>query len=183
MRQHNKYLEKVFEEMSLFRDHLLTGKELTTTQAETFRKVDIARAWLKDGYSDTEVLNLLKNNPSTKLMDRRAREVLAMAYETFAELRVLRNPQGIKFMYAEAFREAAFLARDNYDWENYMKLLKEAAKLDGAYDAEAEETPEKKKPTKIEIKRVNNITNNFNTTPTKEIDYEIIGDNSEHSSE
>jgi hypothetical protein len=64
-----------------------------------------------------------------------------------------------------------------------MKLLKEAAKLDGAYDAEAEETPEKKKPTKIEIKRVNNITNNFNTTPTKEIDYEIIGDNSEHSSE
>ena len=110
MRQHNKYLEKVYEEMDVYRQHLLTGAELTDTQQENFTKMDICRGWLRDGYSDTEVIRMLKQHPHAKIQERRAREILAMSYEVFAELRQLRNRDGIKYLYAEQFREAAKVA-------------------------------------------------------------------------
>ncbi|MCA0229897.1 MAG: hypothetical protein LCH91_05495 [Bacteroidetes bacterium] len=110
MRQHNKYLEKVYDEMDVYRQHLLTGTELTMTQEETFAKMDICRGWLQDGYSDTEVIRMLKKHPQAKIQERRAREILAMSYEVFAELRQLRNRDGIKYLYAEQFRDAARLA-------------------------------------------------------------------------
>ncbi len=181
MRQHNKYLDKVYEEMSVFREHLLLGKELTPTQAETFNKIDIARSWLKDGYSDTEVIQLLKNDKQVKVQDRRAREILAMTYETFAELRQLRNKEGIKFLYAEMFREAAYNAKNASDFDAYLKLMKEAAKIDGAYDEIKANIDEKKKPTKIVIKRVE-VNNNYATPNTiKDTNYELIGQDSECS--
>jgi hypothetical protein len=109
MRQNNKYLEKVYEEMDIYRQHLLTGKDLTVQQEETFEKIDVVRGWLRDGFSDVDIIKLAKNDPRLRVQDRRAREILAMAYEVFAELRQLRNRDGIKYMYAEMFRKAGQL--------------------------------------------------------------------------
>lgn len=106
MRQHNKYLEKVYEEMNVYQQHVMTGAELTPQQEETMQKIDVIRGWLRDGFSDIDVIKLAKNDPRLKVQDRRARELLAMAYEVFAELRQLRNRDGIKLMYAEQFRKA-----------------------------------------------------------------------------
>ncbi len=107
MRQHNKYLEKVYEEMDVYQQHLMTGAELSIQQQETFQKIDVIRGWLRDGFSDIDVIKLAKNDPRLKVQDRRARELLAMSYEVFADLRQLRNRDGIKMMYAEQFRKAA----------------------------------------------------------------------------
>ena len=85
MRQHNKYLEKVYEEMDVYRQHLLRGDELTITQEETFVKMDICRGWLKEGYSDTEVIRMLKNHPVAKVQERRAREVAENCVEFIKE--------------------------------------------------------------------------------------------------
>lgn len=196
MRQHNKYLEKVYEEMDVYRQHLLTGAELSMMQEETFAKMDICRGWLKDGYSDTEVIRMLKQHPQAKIQERRAREILAMSYEVFAELRQLRNRDGIKYLYAEQFREAAKVAFETFLKEiglpdsqdvdftfgdknplilnlatekdlkgaaamlrEYKNLLKEAAIIDGAYDTSKSTGEEKKKPTKIIIKRKTTIKN------------------------
>lgn len=189
MRQHNKYLEKVYSEMDVYRKHLLHGHELTPTQEETFEKMDICRAWLKDGYSDTEVIRMLKNHPTSKVMERRAREILAMSYEVFAELRQLRNRDGIKYIYAEQFRGAAKMVMDkineiigvpvsedvvfldikmNVDTSTvkevamllreYTRLMKEAAVIDGAYDT-SRSIGDKKKPTKIVVKRRTTVVN------------------------
>lgn len=95
--------------MDVYRQHLLNGKELTTQQADTFEKIDVVRGWLRDGFSDVDVIKLAKNDPRLNVQDRRAREILAMAYEVFAELRQLRNRDGIKYMYAEQFRAAGHL--------------------------------------------------------------------------
>jgi hypothetical protein len=92
MRQNNKYLEKVYEEMDIYRQHLLSGKELTVQQGDTFEKIDVIRGWLRDGFSDVDVIKLAKNDPRLSVQDRRARELLVMAYEVFAELR---NRDGI----------------------------------------------------------------------------------------
>ncbi|AXE21187.1 hypothetical protein DR864_27335 [Runella rosea] len=189
MRQHNKYLEKVYQEMDVYRKHLLNGDELTPTQEETFEKLDICRAWLKDGYSDTEVIRMLKNHPTSKVMERRAREILAMSYEVFAELRQLRNRDGIKYIYAEQFRGAAKMVMEkigeligaplsedmdflgvkmNIDTstikevamllKEYRGLMKEAATIDGAYDT-SRMVGDKKKPTKIVVKRRTTVVN------------------------
>lgn len=189
MRQHNKYLEKVYQEMDVYRKHLLNGDELTPTQEETFEKLDICRAWLKDGYSDTEVIRMLKNHPTSKVMERRAREILAMSYEVFAELRQLRNRDGIKYIYAEQFRGAAKMVMEkiseiigvplsedvvfldvkmNVDTstikevamllKEYRGLMKEAATIDGAYDT-SRSVGDKKKPTKIVVKRRTTVVN------------------------
>ncbi len=189
MRQHNKYLEKVYQEMDVYRRHLLNGDELTPTQEETFEKLDICRAWLKDGYSDTEVIRMLKNHPTSKVMERRAREILAMSYEVFAELRQLRNRDGIKYIYAEQFRGAAKMVMEkiaeiigvpmsedmdflgvkmNFDTstikevamllKEYRGLMKEAATIDGAYDT-SRSVGDKKKPTKIVVKRRTTVVN------------------------
>lgn len=196
MRQHNKYLEKVYEEMDVYRQHLLQGAELSTQQQETFEKIDVIRAWLKDGFSDSDIIKLAKNHPTLKVQDRRARELLTMAYEVFAELRQLRNREGMKYMYAEAFREAAKMAlgvflnevgmpasKDvdftfgdkeplvlNLATEKDLKaaammmkefrgLMKEAAIIDGAYDNSKLGGDDKKKPTKIIIRRKTVIQN------------------------
>lgn len=95
--------------MDVYRQHLLGEKELTTQQEVTFEKIDIVRGWLRQGFSDIDVIKLAKTDPRLRLQDRRAREVLSMSYEVFAELRSLRNRDGIKMMYAEQFRSAAQL--------------------------------------------------------------------------
>jgi hypothetical protein len=187
MRQNNKYLQKVYEEMDIYQQHLLDGKELTTQQEETFQKIDIIRGWLRDGFSDVDVIKLAKTDPRLQIQDRRARELMAMAYQVFADLRQLRNRDGIKYMYAEQFRKAGQLimakvvalanipdAEDMTDLEmrlammqedtgnakeisllmkEYTRIMKEAAVIDGAYDTSKVGTDDKKKPTKIVIKR------------------------------
>ncbi len=112
MRQHNKYLDKVFEEMDVYRQHLLGDRELSTQQAATFEKIDIVRGWLRQGFSDIDVIKLAKTDPRLNVQDRRAREILAMSYEVFAELRSLRNRDGIKLLYAEQFKAAAQLVME-----------------------------------------------------------------------
>ncbi len=193
MRQHNKYLEKVYEEMDVYRGHVMDGKELTEMQAATFEKIDVMRGWLRDGFSDIDVIKLAKNDPRLNLMDRRAREVLAMAYEIFADLRSLRNREGIKYMYSEQFRKMGRLIMlkiialgqlpDDEDlsmedmedlklnlnaagakeismlMKEYTRVMKEAAIIDGAYDTSKLGESEKKKPTKIIIKRKTVIKN------------------------
>jgi hypothetical protein len=192
MRQHNKYLEKVYEEMDVYQQHLMSGRELTVQQQDTFEKIDVIRGWLRDGFSDIDVIKLSKNDPRIKVQDRRARELLAMAYEVFAELRQLRNREGIKYMYAEQFRkagqliwtkivalanipdaedlsEADKLAIMQFDtscakeisllMKEFTRVMKEAAVIDGAYDTSKISTDEKKKPTKIVIKRKTVIQN------------------------
>lgn len=194
MRQHNKYLEKVYDEMDVYRRHLLTGVELTTMQKETLIKMDICRGWLQDGYSDTEVIRMLKQHPEARIQERRAREILAMSYEVFAELRQLRNREGIKYLYAEQFRDAARIAFESFRGElskyaderdlkgaaallrEYKNLLKEAAAIDGAYDNSKQGEGEKKKPTKIIIKRKTVIKNGNveKDTLTEDAEYEEL---------
>lgn len=167
MRSHEKYLEKVRDEMDVFRAHLIHGEELTTQQAETFEKINIARAWLKEGHSDSEVIDLLSRDPRTKLASRRAREVVVLAYNIFADLRQARTPEGVKYLYAEEFREAAKLAKAAGDYDAYIKLLKEAAKIDGAYDEQKVDQSEKKKARKVIIQRAT-INNFAGTSPAGE---------------
>ncbi|GAB3754037.1 hypothetical protein [Spirosoma pomorum] len=152
MRQHNKYLEKVQDELSVYQRYLLDDTTpLTKTQFETYEKIDTVRARLRDGNSDQDVLAMLKN--SHKIQDRRAREILNMAYEVFAELRQARNKDGVKYLYADIFRKAAFDAGQDGDRLAFGILMKEAAKIDGAYDNQKTVDAEsKKKPTKVIIK-------------------------------
>ena len=152
MRQHNKYLQKVHEELSVYQKYLIDETTvLTPTQLETFEKINAARAMLRNGYNDNQVLTRLKQNEG--LQDRRSREVLAMAYATFAELRQAKDKEGVKFLYSELFRQAAMDALSAGEFIAYQMLLKEAAKIDGAYKDDAEvKTDEYKKPTKIVLK-------------------------------
>jgi len=152
MRKHEKYLAKVQEELSVYQQYLLDDSvELTRTQHETYEKIDTVRAWLREGYADSDVLSMLKNGRS--IQDRRGREILAMAYSVFAELRASRDKDGVKYMYAEIFRKAAWEAKDAKDMISFGMLMKEAAKIDGAYDNQkVVDNESKKKPTKITIK-------------------------------
>lgn len=189
MRQHNKYLEKVYEEMDVYRQHLLGDRALTVQQEETFEKIDVLRGWLRQGFSDVDVIKLAKQDPRLRVQDRRARELLAMAYEVFAELRSLRNADGIKMMYAEQFRAAAQMVMEKIKGvadgsegaddlisiiqsgtsaakdmavlvKEFRGLLKEAAMIDGAYDTTKARSDEKKRPQKIVLKRKTVIKNN-----------------------
>lgn len=216
MRQNNKYLQKVYEEMDIYQQHLLDGKELTTQQAETFEKIDVIRGWLRDGFSDVDVIKLAKTDPRLRIQDRRARELMAMAYQLFADLRQLRNRDGIKFLYAEQFRKAGQLIMakivalanipdpDDYDdqdlkedleyrlaemqisianakeisilMKEYTRIMKEAAVIDGAYDNSKVATDDKKKPTKIVIKRKTVVDTNGvvkSDTLNEEATYEL----------
>lgn len=152
MRQHNKYLAKITEELSVYQRYLLDDSvDLTPTQHETYEKIDTVRAWLRDGYSDSDVLSMLKNARS--IQDRRAREILAMAYSIFAELRAARDKNGVKYMYSEALRKAAYEAKSAGDLEMFLKMMKEAAHIDGAYDNQKVVDAEgQKKPTKVVFK-------------------------------
>ena len=173
MRQNNKYLEKVADELTIYQKHLLLGTELTTQQQEVFDKIEIARGWLNSGYSDAQVINVLKNDSRVKVQERRARELLSLAYSVFAELRSNRNKNGLKYIYEESYREKAQKMYDeaikalNLDDREgaaklmsiYHKLMKEAGIIAGVYD-KTSNVDEKKKPTKIIIKRKTNIVNN-----------------------
>lgn len=152
MRQHNKYLIKVQEELTIYQRYLLDPTtDLTNTQAENFERIESVRAWLRNGYSDGQVLVRIKR--IYNLQERRGREILAMAYATFAELSLSREKDGIKAVYAEMFRQGARKAAEMGDYKAQAMMLKEAAKIDGAYNNQKEDdTESKKKPTKVTIK-------------------------------
>ena len=152
MRQHNKYLQKVQEELSVYQRFLIDeSTELTPAQVDTFDKIDTARAWLREGFSDSQVLTMLK--ASRHLQDRRAREVLALSYAIFAELRSIRDKDGLKYLYSEMFKDAYKKALEAEDFRAAALLLKEAAKIDGAYlDEKQVNSDQYKRPTKITIK-------------------------------
>lgn len=176
MRQHNKYLEKVRDELSVFQRYLLDdGTELTPTQHETFEKIDTVRAWLRDGYSDSDALSMLKNGRS--IQDRRGREILALAYAVFAELRSSRDKEGVKYLYSEVFRKAAHEAKESGDFHAFHSLMKEAAKIDGAYDNQkVVDNESKKKPTKITIKvKTMNVAGTTALPQIEDIKHEVIG--------
>lgn len=175
MRQHNKYLAKITEELSVYQRYLLDDSvELTPTQHETYEKIDAVRAWLRDGYSDSDVLSMLKNG--RHIQDRRGREILAMAYAVFAELRAARDKDGIKYMYAEAFRKAAYEAKAGGDYGAFEKLLDKAAKIDGAYDNQkVVDSEQAKKPQKVVIKvKTLNLQGNAEQRSIQEIGHEVV---------
>ena len=177
MRQHNKYLEKVRDELSVFQRYLLDDTtELTPTQFETFEKIDTVRAWLREGYSDSDALSMLKNGRS--IQDRRGREILALAYAVFAELRSARDKEGVKYLYSEVFRKAAQEAKASGDYHAFHSLIKEAAKIDGAYDNQKVIDNEgKKKPTKVVIKVKTMNMGGAGTAPAQIQDttHEVVG--------
>jgi hypothetical protein len=168
MRGHEKYIEKVNDETNIYLHHLRTGEELEPRFAEAFEKIEIARAWVREGYSDTEVIQLLKNDKQTRLQARRAREVLALSYEIFADIRIIRNQDGVKQKYADEFNDLAKEIKDKifYLIENngtpkeiaeltnqWKSLKKEAANIDGAYLPTPKGGSGTKKPTKVIFKR------------------------------
>ena len=175
MRQHNHYLGKVQEELSIYQQYLLDETiELTPTQLETWERIDAARAWLRTGYSDSDALKMLKN--TRNVQERRAREILSMAYEVFAELRAGRSKEGVKFLYAEIFRKAAFEAKSAGDFMSFGILMDKAAKADGAYDnSKGTDVESKKKPQKVTIK-VKNLTLETKVEPKQiqDASHEII---------
>lgn len=174
MRSHNKYLEKVREELDVYRAHLLDGGELSFLEKKIWASITLSRQQLLEGQSDFEIIRALKNDPAHPLQERRAREVLAMAYEIFGDLRLNRNSEGVKYMYAQIFRDSAMKALNAGDYESFKNLMKEAAKIDGAYDAEKMNVSDKKKPTKVIIKRVTKSVNNqLEETDTEEAQYEV----------
>lgn len=177
MRKHNKYIQKVQEELNVFQRYLLDDStDLTPTQFETFEKIDTVRAWLREGYADSDVLSMLKNSRS--IQDRRGREILSLAYGVFAELRSTRDKDGVKYMYAEVFRKAAHEAKQAGDFHAFQSLMKEAAKIDGAYDNQkVVDNESKKKPTKITIKvKTMNVGNAAEVPPQiQDTTHEIVG--------
>lgn len=190
MRGHEKYLEKVYDELDVYRKHLHHGDELPERFADAWEKIEIARAWVRNGYSDSEVLQLLKNDSSTRLQARRAREVLALAYEIFADIRIARNADGIKQKYADELNDAAVEVRkdiqhlrdidgDSKDIAALMKVWKdlkaEAAKIDGAYLPTAKGGGDFKKPTKVIFKRKTVIKDKkvISDNIVEEAEYEI----------
>ncbi|GAB3790132.1 hypothetical protein GCM10028818_59800 [Spirosoma horti] len=152
MRQHNKYLQKVQDELSIYQQYLIDEKtELTQAQLDVFDRIELTRTWLREGYSDSQVLTMLKR--SEHIQDRRAREILALAYAVFAEVRSTRDKDGIKYLYSEMFRDAYRKAIEAEDFRAAALLLKEAAKIDGAYNSETTlNSDQYKRPTKITIK-------------------------------
>jgi len=152
MRQHNKYLQKIQDELTVYQRYLIDDStELTQAQLDTFDRIDTARTWLREGFSDSQVLTMLKRSKS--IQDRRAREILALAYFVFAELRSSRDKEGIKYLYSEMFKDAYKKAIEAEDFRAAALLLKEAAKIDGAYSEDkVNNSDQYKRPTKITIK-------------------------------
>lgn len=191
MRQNNKYLEKVYDEMDIYQQHMLGERQLTVQQKETFEKIDIIRGWLREGFSDIQAITLAKSDPRVNVQDRRARELIAMAYQVFADLRQLRSRDGIKFMYAELLRNTAADVKKDYEalrdrgtddkaaaalLREWKAMIKEAATIDGAYDTSKLPDDAKKKPTKIVIKRKTVIADsgkNYDEL-TEEAHYETV---------
>lgn len=166
LKSNNKYLEKVRAELEVFQAHLVNGTELTPEQWETWDKINSARAWLKQGHTDSQVLAMLKN--SRHIQERRAREIITLAYAVFVELRQSRDKDGVKDLYAEMFRSAAKEARDAGDYYNFGILLDKAAKIDGAYDSSKVVDAEAyKKPSKVVFKVRQVTINNASQQPNQ----------------
>lgn len=162
MRTGNEYKEKVIEELNVYQKYLLTGGQtyLTPTQAQTFEKLGVIRAWLSEGYSEAQVITMARIDPRTRLQERRAREVVYLAYEIFADLRMERNEKAVKEIYAQVYSEAAqkalFVALKLFEDERFVEgamvlkefryLKKEAGKIEGVYNPDAADTSEKKRP-------------------------------------
>ena len=187
MHKGSKYLIKVQDELSVYQRYLINEDEqLTPTEQETWRKLTTVREWLLEGWSDAVVKNVLRKTYGIK--EHRCRELVVMAYGIFAELNVAKDKKGVKYMYAEMLRRAAMFAltgkidpseegaevwddeaggfvkkKHTPDYDAYYKLIKEAAKIDGAYDEEKQVVKEDfKKPTKLVIQKVtNNTTINY----------------------
>ena len=128
MRSHNLYLQKVHDELSVYSQKLLHGElvEMTTAQEENWDRIQIIWSLLKDGHSDNDILKLAKNHPGLKIQERRARELLYMTYEVFADLRPMRNTKALKMLDSESFRQSA-----NMVMIEMQKLLKKGAKQEG----------------------------------------------------
>lgn len=175
LKSNNKYLEKVRDELTIYQQYLLDGIELNPSQWETWDKIDSVRAWLKQGHTDSQVLAMLKN--ANKLQDRRAREIMALSYAVFAELRQSRDKEGVKDLYAELFRAAAHEAKEAGDYYNFGVLLDKAAKIDGAYDNQkVVDSDTYKKPSKVIFKVKQLTVNNHAGQEPKQVEtttYEI----------
>lgn len=128
MRSHNLYLQKVHEELSVYSQRLMHGElvEMTKTQEENWDKIQIIWALLKDGNSDNDIFKLARNHPGLRVQERRARELLYMTYEVFADLRTQRNTKALKMLDSESYREAAQLVM-----VEILKLLKKGSKQEG----------------------------------------------------
>ena len=228
MRNHNQYLQKVHEELSVYSNRLMHGEltEMTETQEANWDKIQVIWKLLKDGNSDNDILKLAKNHPGLKLMERRARELLYMTYEVFADLRPLRNVKALKMLDSESYREAAQLVMseilkirkkgtkqeginindlfgDDFEDEEgneahiaqyglttkeyevmaklfkiWKELRQEAGKIDGVYLADAKNQDEKKRPMKINIRKVV-VVNNSNPPKEEPIDTTYVLDETE----
>lgn len=170
---------KVQDELSVYQRYLVNEDEkLTPTEEETWKKLTTVREWLLEGWPDAVVKNVLKKTYGIK--EHRCRELVVMAYGIFGELNVAKDKKGVKYMYAEMLRRAAMFAltgkmspeeefeqffdeelgqlatkKHTPDYDAYYKLIKEAAKIDGAYDEEKQVAKEEmKKPTKLVIQKV-----------------------------
>jgi hypothetical protein len=175
MRGHEKYIEKVHDEAAIYLQHIRTGCDLEPRFQDAFEKVEVARSWIRDGYSDTQVIMMLRNDPATKLQARRAREVINIAYEVFADIRLGRNPDGVKQKYADEINEMALKIKNEIDkiiiekgdkkeisvlMKEWKSLKKEAATIDGAYLATQKAGSKGAiKPTKVVFKRKTIIKN------------------------
>lgn len=182
MKAHEEYPEKVNNEAALYLHHLRTGEELEPRFEEAFQKISIARAWILDGYSDTQVIGFLRNDPKTRLQARRAREALNIAYEIFADIRLNRNQDGVKQKYADEINEMAKKIKNEIDsliedqgsrkeiaelTKEWKSLKKEAAAIDGAYLPSPKNGGNFKKPTKMIFKRTQERRYDANGIPTE----------------
>lgn len=173
MRSNNQYIIKVLDELDVYRKHMLDETELLPKQKENFEKLNVIRTWLCAGYSDTQVLALCKTDPAINLQDRRARELLAIAYEIFADIRIQKNEKGVKAIYAEVLNTAAREVFDDYqkairmmEYGDAAKLMREfrglkqlAGQIEGVFLPDRQDIGEKKRPQKVVIKSV--TVNNY----------------------
>lgn len=159
-----EYTQKVMEELSIYQQAFLNPEmELTDTQKKNLARIKDAREWLLEGYPDITVLKMFKTVHG--LQERRAREIVLITYEIFAELRRSRDLDAVKFIEAEVIDKAAenilkqaqeLVDQDTgkiADVKDYVALMnlwksmkKESATIKGAYEPEKiakDKTPDK----------------------------------------
>lgn len=179
MRSNNKYIEKVMQELDVYRRYLLDEQSvtLTPTQADTFKKIGIVRGYLLDGYSDKQILSFCKTDPQLRVQDRRGREILTLTYDLFADTRLSKDVKGEKYIYSEVFKEAAQDVYETYQDAKRAGLYKEAAmlirewrairaeagKIDKVYEDEDQNKKPKPRPHKVVFKKV--VVNNHGIQP------------------
>lgn len=195
MRKGGQYIEKVQEELNVYQQFLLEGDvELTETQQKNFDRILDIRNWLKEGYSDSAVIEMTRK--CHKIQERRSRELLILTYEVFAELRRSKNSHGIKYIEAEVLDEAAREIRDQAkllisagseriskdDTAAYVQLMqlwkgikKDSALIKGAYEKNSiGEGQKKQKPTKITFVKIENLSQKKELDNIIEIKHEEV---------